>query len=336
MSEARDQLYTLISRWQEECRPDERDAYPYMALLDEVLFHSDLRFKDYIQFQSEGEFSVRLLKWLENFSQDRQKQVLFKLLRWIIFIDKSQLFSLYRDAYRRVITTWLCKNHFSATDLLDVNYETNVHSLLRKNYLFSITESFGYPDFLHINDLSGLPKPLILGEDKKKVKSLLPEFKPSIDGAIILEDFVGTGKQAGDVIAEVRRFVPSGIRILFIPLIILEKGVANLNKKLLPLNVDVNPVLIIPEVSCINRKPILNEPNEFTQIRTLINQSENLVLEFLPPHDDPPADAFGYKGCGALIVTCNNAPNNTIPLIHHKAPSWNPLFRRVHHSKDHL
>lgn len=334
-SEARTYLYKLVHDWAQASRHDPRDQYPYQSILDEMLFHAELRFKDYIQFQTDGEFPVRLKEWLERVPSDKQKQALFKLLQRIIFIDRLQMLSLYRDAFRRIIVSWLNRNA-SAQDLLSSEFENKNRSLLRSYRLFSITESFGFSDFLHINDLIGLPKPTILGEEKTTVEALLPASNNSIKGCIVFEDFVGTGKQAGNVIAELRRCSPPEWEILFVPLIILEKGLSNLLKKFKGSNVEIGPALVIPKKACIQEKPVLGEHGEFAVIRTLIKQTASRVLEKNGEEDDPPSSAFGYKGCGALVVTCHNTPNNTLPIIHHRAPDWFPLFRRIHHSKDHL
>lgn len=202
--------------------------------------------------------------------------------------------------------------------------------------LLSITESFGFSDFLHINDLHGLSKPFILGEKKEKVEDILPVPNSRRKGFIILEDFVGTGDQASGVLAEVRRHTPSEWRIIFVPLIILEQGLTTLANGHELADITIEPVLIIPNTACVREMPATEEPPEFKHIRALVKLTAKNVLERLGSHDDPPKDPFGYKGSGALVVTCHNTPNNTLPLIHHRAPDWNPLFRRVHHSKDGL
>jgi hypothetical protein len=79
-SEIRRYLYDLASRWEEDARGDSRDYYPFSSLLDEVFFHADIRYSDYVQFQNAGSFSARLKKWIGNVSEDRHKKALFQLL----------------------------------------------------------------------------------------------------------------------------------------------------------------------------------------------------------------------------------------------------------------
>jgi hypothetical protein len=148
-----------------------------------------------------------------------------------------------------------------------------------------------------------------------------------------MEDFVGTGKQAAKVLEKLRATVPESWQILFVPLILLERGVPRLRALD---GVELAPVLVVPEKNCIAREPKSEESRDISRVRALIAQTASDVRERLDEFDDPPTDEFGYGGCGALIVTSHNAPNNTLPMVHHKSPRWNPLFRRLHHSKDGL
>jgi hypothetical protein len=155
-------------------------------------------------------------------------------------------------------------------------------------------------------------------------------------GLIIFEDFVGTGKQAGRVLTEIKHLVAPHWKVLFIPLLVLKKGLKTLTKALEESGILVDPVWVVPSSSCLFEKPLHREPPDFKRIRALAKQTRRRVLEQYGSLDDPPSNPFGYKGSGALLVTCHNTPNNSLPLIHHRAPEWSPLFRRLHHSKEGL
>jgi len=299
--------------------------------LDEILFQADLRFREYVQFQETlGEFPVRLAEWLENAKPAIQKKALLKLANSLLFVDRSQSLSLCRDAYRRIIIRWVSRK-LTANDLLAPDYDSRVISALRRYSLLSITESFYFSDFRSVNNLIGLPKPIILGEKKKNIAPLLP-IDADIDGLIILEDVVGTGDQARRVLTEVRRHARPDWTVLFVPLVMLEEASS---KVYFPdwAKFDVVPVFLIPADDCLKQKPSTTEHGDFKHIRTLVSQTAKRVLEPFDEHDDPPDDPFGYKGCGALVVAHRNTPNNTLPLIHHLAPEWKPLFRRIHHAR---
>lgn len=329
-------LYKLASKWEEEARLDPDSSYPFRGVLDEILFHADLRFIDYVQYRQEGEFPVRLQEWLGNVSEDRHKKVLFQVLRRLCFIDAGQLRSLYRDAYRRSILPTISEELLSPLDMLSPQYEANMRKLVARYRLLSITESFGFSEFLHVNDLSGLSHPIVLGEEPKGVKERLSRSGSDPAGLIVFEDFVGSGDQATRVLSEVAAHTSSSVKILFVPLMILESGLRRLLSEVGLTRVHVRPGLVVSESNCLLEPHVVGEPLDFSAIRALVRETATRVLEPLPPLDDPPTDPFGYRGSGALLVTAHNTPNNTIPLIHHRAPSWAPLFRRVHHSNDGL
>lgn len=323
-------LQRLVGAWDARI-DDSRDHFSYRLLLDELFFHSDLRFEDYIQFrETEGAFPVRLARWLDNVSREQHKQLLFRLLRRLIFVDRLQMQSLYRDAYRRVIAQWL-QTDLTAAALLDPSLPAVLAKKLRRYPLYSITESFAFPEFLHVNHLVGLEKPTVLGDKPARVGNLIPGHDADIDGLIIFEDVVGSGTQAARVLAEVRRRGAESWRYLFVPLIMFEVGRTTLQKKLSNPPFSVAPVFVVADSYCIHPQPRAAEPSEFTALRTLARDTFPRVRERLNSADVPPGNAFGYKGSGGLLVTFHNAPNNSLPLLHHKAPTWSALFRRLHH-----
>jgi hypothetical protein len=330
----RHQLYRLVDDWERNLT-DIRDDIPYRQLLDDLMFHADLRFGDYIQFSDEGAFPERLWRCLSGIKESRLQKALIELLSRLTFIDRKQMLSLHRDAYRRIISPWLAKR-LATGKLLAEDYEESIAAELRKFRLFSITESFGFGDFLHVNNVIGLPKPRILGEDINKVPQVVQPWLATNKGAIVLEDFVGTGKQATNVLRALISAAPSGLPIMFIPLIIMEDGLRSIKRKIRRRTFRLEPVLVIPNSACLKPKAFDGEPPEWGRLRGLVRASETKVLAKLDNADDPPKDAFGYKGSGALVVTCYNTPNNTPPLVHHRAPEWFPVFRRVHHAKDSL
>lgn len=336
MSRIRRNLYRLISVLDNSIASKRRSAFLYRDILNEALFHANLRFRDYEQFRDEGDFPERLEAWLNNVKQNRGKGVLLRLLDLILFIDRLQMRSLYIDAFRRIIVPWITEDYFTSYDLLSPEYDHKVRSNLRKYLFYSITESFNFPEFLHVNDLSGIRKPSYFSEDKNKVRMLLPKKKSPYCGLIILEDFVGSGHQAGGILEEIKRYSLAHWRILFVPLIILEKGLRILTINPRISTVSINPTFIIRNKNCIRCDSMVGDPRAFKNIRKLIKATARSVLEPLHSFDDPPKDPFGYKNSGAFLVTCHNTPNNTLPLIHHRSPNWSPLFRRLHHSKDGL
>lgn len=335
MNSFRQELDQLVRKWQQEADRNDTDDFKYTDLLDDLLFQSDMRFGDYVQFDIDGPFPFRLKKWLDNIKDDQEQKALFRLLRWIIFIDDKQMQSLYRDAYRSKLIPWINENNLGQIDLLAPDYHRRLLGILRQYYFCSITESFNISFFKQVNSLIGLPKLEILGERKnvarKRIEELASNKKKK--GLVIFEDMVGTGNQAVRVLKEISKAFNSSWKSLFIPLLVLPTGLRKLNNAKFE-RMKIHPVLVIPEPACLKENLQPGEPKEFKYVRSLVKKTAPRVIESFHEYDDVPVDEFGYEGSGALIVTSHNAPNNTLPLIHHRAPDWRPLFRRVHHLKD--
>ena len=335
MSSVRQELEKTVSNWQKQADRDDADQFKYRDHLDDLLFQADIRFRDYVQFDVDGPFPFRLKKWLDHVKENREQKALFRLLRWLIFIDHKQMQSLYRDAYRTKVVEWISERYMSREDLLAADYHCRLLGMLRQFLFCSITESFNVSFFKQVNSLVGLPKLEILSERKNAARRRVEQWalNPKKQGLIVFEDMVGTGNQASKVLAEIAKVFPAKWRCLFIPLIVLPSGLKRLNNANIA-RLDIWPVLVVPEHACIQPRFRAGEADEFQYTRSLIKSTGPRVLERLHEHDDTPRHAFGYEGSGALVVTSHNTPNNTLPLIHHRAPDWAPLFRRVHHLKD--
>jgi hypothetical protein len=324
-------LYDRARDWEKAAR-DERDSYPYIRLLNELSFQAELRYSDYLQYRDDGLFLTRLQHWLDNVPQAKHQQALFRLLSHLIFIDELQMTALYRDAFRRVIAPWLFDVVPEIDDLLRADTPDRQRQFLMDYQIVSITESFSMSRLLAANDLHGITRPIVLGQKKTHLLAQISDLPATLKGLVVCEDIVGTGKQAGKVLRALESAIPPAWRVLFVPLITFEEGIENIHKTY-PTRADIQPVVVIPRRCCLKREPQEQEPFLFKLIRGLARNLAARVLEPDSQFDDPPKDAFGYQGTGGLIVTCHNSPNNTLPLIHHKAPTWNPLFRRVHHKE---
>jgi hypothetical protein len=315
-------------------RHDPKDTFLYRDALEGLFFHADLRFHEYKQFRDDGAFETRFAKWLNNVQDDRHRKALFRLACRMLFIDTLQTAALYRDAYRRIITPWLARGILTPADYVGANYDAKLRSLLKTHLIRSVTDSFDFNKFLHLNDLIDLPKPMALGEDPIAATTRVPPGMGRANGIVVLEDFVGTGTQACRVLEGLLAIAPPDFRFLFVPLIMLEYASDTFLG--IESRIHIQPVLIIPQSAGVIPKPTDGEDTDTKVFRSLVNATSHRVLERFSDEDDPPKDPFGYGSSGALLVTAHNAPNNTLPLIHHRAPEWEPLFRRLHHSKDGL
>jgi hypothetical protein len=331
---ARAQLSTMIRSWDQE--PDSSiDKELFRDILDEVLFHGDHRYSHYRPHSNEGMFPARLLQWLQNLTSSIDQQQLLQLLRHVAFIDDRELEALYIDAYRRIIVPWSMRlTGRTILNLLEYTSEHSLRATVTTYALASITLSFSTTQFIQINELVGLPDPVVLGDtvDEAIARVSSTQIFSRAKACIVMEDFVGTGDQAGTILQAIRKQLPPTIPIIFVPLVCLEIGRDTLESILLD-SVQVAPVLIIPKRTCILPDPQPDEPLEFQGFRQIIRNTSKIVRKCFNSFDVPPSSPYGYKNSGALYVSSHNTPNNTVPLLHHKAPRWEALFRRHHHQR---
>lgn len=338
MSSSKRQLTEMVYRWQEEAEQDPTDHFKYSDALKDILYHGEMRFSDYEQYRLvDGPFPLRLLHWLNNCNDERDRRCLFQLLHWILFIDNRQMKALYRDAYRRIISPWVTRE-FHIADLLSSEFEILALRELKKYHLRSLTESFNVSLFKQVGNIQGLPKLQVLGENQTGIRDNIRragDIRGKL-GLVLLEDFVGTGNQACTILNTISDTIPEEWHCLFVPLLIQQSGINYLNQNISNrMRLTIEPVLIIADNCCVKSTHTTGEPERFQYFRSLVTRTAAKVLEnYRDDLDDTPRDPFGYEGSGALVVTSHNAPNNSLPLIHRRSDDWRPLFRRIHHGKD--
>lgn len=326
---ARERLYRLVDKWDQQTQKSYSQSF--RAALDLLFFHADLRYGDFIQYtEPDGPFPYRLERWILNVSSTREQQHMLLMACRIAFFDRVQMASLYRDAYRAIVTPIL-RTNFTPIDFVSDSYDNMLIAELHKFRMFSLTESFSFPEFYRTNSLGGLPKSLALTDNASVTNQVLTFDYNGLNGCLIFEDVVGTGQQAFRILKRALSVIPHDINVWFIPLIAFEKGLAVLNDPALN-RICVIPALQILASECVPETADLKEPELNPYFRALVKKNAAEVTTPFDEFDEVPANAFGFEGTGALLVTCHNTPNNTLPLIHHKAPAWNPLFRRVHHT----
>ena len=59
------------------------------------------------------------------------------------------------------------------------------------------------------------------------------------------------------------------------------------------------------------------------------NKEKNIIKRYCKNVETRKEFRYGYKNTQSLLVFYENTPNNTIPILHHKTPEWQPLFLRL-------
>lgn len=268
-------------------------------------------------------FDDRVVEWLKNVGCDSHRKSLFLLLGHLFFVGKQQFDSLCRTTYSDTVINWVLD--VFDLNITDPNLSACIDDRMKCIWFCPVTDSMRINAFRKLNGLSGHSycpdwRSLKKFGDPKKISNHISKRK--IKGLVLLEDFVGTGKQMQSVVEWTASEFPE-IPILIAPLICCPSGLqagrnlASKNDK-----ITFEPTLILEQELFLLETKQNDEPEVFTQIRKLIYREKHRLGDY---QNEP----FGFGSTGALVTLYSNCPNNTLPIIHHQGDQWTPLFHRV-------
>lgn len=321
-----DSIESKVNKWVQ----NGEDKYSDINL--RIIHLNDRLFFDYEPSLGHSpNFLKRLGDWLDNLTNEDDQKTLFELVPHIFYVGREELNVLYREAYHTVFAKWLIdqvKFEFTSPSILhDLNSE------IADTWFCPFTDSLRINQFYHINDIPGRHdhrpdwRSLRTFGDIELIKKYIR--KNGIKRIVLLEDFIGNGTQI-DKTADFVAQNLSNIPILIVPLIIcpagLEKAVALQGKYS---NVEISPVISMPENCFVHEIMDKNEDDFFKKINAIANKTYEQVADSAVIDDKiDPYGPFGWRRTGGIIVMHTNTPNNTLPLIHNKSGTWNPLFKR--------
>jgi len=307
----------------------------YLALWRVVSYLADNLFCDYTPASGpHAGFRSRLSSWLENVAEKSDQQTLFRLIPLVFFCGDREMLSLHRAALNGPIVRWLVEK--ADIPLSAVDFGARVDAAISETWFCCITDSSDIASFYHANSISGRRyRPSIdtlaqLG-DPASMESFIQRY--AIRRLVVLEDFVGSGKQAAPSIKFLTKTLCGGkLDTLFVPLIVCPDGVeAGRRWEAAHRELTFSPVLPLPEWLFVKPLPPSREldPRFFARVRELVQRVHLRVKGGDVPDDSVGLDGpFGFRDTGALVVTAQNCPDNTLPIIHHTSDSWDPLFPR--------
>lgn len=320
--------HTVAERVHRWILTSDSEEIGYQRIYDMGEYFAEWRYNQYLPTVGPyPDFMERLRAWLDKLHDEEDQKLLFRLIPHIFFITQREFATLYRVAFKGVITRWLIDAagiSFSVDSI-----ESFVLLAEKETWFCPITDSMEIAAFYHANRIEGQdlrPDWYSLAKLGCREEILRYMDNKGLKRLVLLEDFVGSGSQIADVL----RFaasLSSSIPILAVPLIICPKGV-ELAKSLVGKydNLQITPILPLPEETFVNPVPVPNEPNVFGSIRDLIKRIADRVSG--SPAGNNYYGPFGYNGTGALVVTYSNCPDNTLPVIHYESSSWKALFPR--------
>jgi hypothetical protein len=319
-----------VQRWAGQ----ETGDLDFNAIHAEIEYLITQRFDQYVPtIGPEPDFRTRFVNWLNNsgVSEEDQK-LLFRLVPHIFFLGREEFIALQRAAFLGPVQRWLVDE--IALAFTDPDRDSKLAAATGETWFCPITDSAHISDFYHANNLGGVEYRLEWRAVAKLTKGDSTMLRThmadeNFKRVVLIEDLVGSGSQMSDLYSLLADLPPT-TKVLLVPLVVCPSGAEvgrDIASKLQ--HVSFQPVLELPEHSFVAEMPDPNEPNFFAELRGMLQRTYPVVSGGVPAHDAiQPYGPFGWRKTGALIVTSNNTPDNTLPVIQHKSDSWTPLFPR--------
>ncbi|MCY3818896.1 MAG: hypothetical protein OXH52_05965 [Gammaproteobacteria bacterium] len=313
--------------------PAARPERTARELLKEIHFLADERFWQYTPAQLRH-FHVRLLDWLRNRSYSVDElRTLLELVPAIQFVDREDMASLYRAAFRGPIGRWIADDsqwpigHFLGAA------QNQVNQGIAETWFCPVTDSMDIGQFLRVNQLAGAGarppwKVLATFGDFGRVREFVA--RKGYRRLVLLEDFVGSGTQAGRAVKCALEEL-NGLPVIFVPLIASQRGVRKYGAMLKKHeHFSFEPVFTIPRRMHLFSEPQHDEPQLFQRLREIALQTHQQVRQHQDGDNEQPRHPLGFsRSYGLLFVQYMNCPNNTLPLIWRDGQAWSALFPRI-------
>ena len=270
--------------------------------------------------RDQRDFMKRMEMWLEQFSTDNERLAAFQSIEYLFFAGVGEYDELYRCALQS-IERWLLE----INDLDPFESDKLVRGEVRRCWICPITDSLLINSFLHVTGISGQKyRPDWFSLSRFGRRGAIERYVRSNDlqCLVLLEDLVGSGKQASDVVDFAARLLD--IPILVIPLIACAPGATNMRLRAKPYtHVSVRPIVTLPQNCLAAPTASDGEPPTFADLRPVMRSHYQRLRTKLNGRE------FGYGKVGSMVVTYSNCPNNTPPLYHRARRGETALFPRL-------
>lgn len=309
-------LHDIVDPWLMDS-----DADDLVTLRDQLLWLRQHHFGVYEPDEMRS-FDDRLVDWLQNVDDERDRRTLFGLLAHLFFVAKPQFLALCRGTFNDSVVRWLIDQEGIAIEAIDIG--TQLDAATRSTWFCPVTDSMNLNSFLKVNKIVGND---IRGDwrsferigDQDRLRDHISE--QSIKRIVLLEDFVGSGSQMSSSVLWARRTLPD-MPVLLAPLICCPEGAENGRLLAATRNITFAPTLELREELFLLPEPQVDEPAIFADVRALIAREKHRLGDW---KDEP----FGHASTGAILSTFANCPDNTLPIIHEQNSKWNALFPRI-------
>lgn len=347
---ARDPILKLLSDWQDQLS-DKGVSVHLNRILENLRFLERVKFTPYVPTlysQQPAAFAERLYRWLTNPGlTSAQQRDLFEFAHHIAFFSFDDFATMFQSAFSGPISRWCMSQAGLRLDQPD--WQTRLHEeRYDRTWFCPVTDSLLISVFHHVNGIEGKNRKPAFRElmhfgdenaDIEKNKIHQHIRAQNYKRIVLLEDFVGTGGQSYKTVEWAVRTLR--LAVLFCPMIIAPEAAARYRalKETLAQERAANPNLpdfdFMPvfelSADCFVQSADTTPDSLFARICVL---AEEIHIRLSESQQQCKEDALGYWKAnspqkGATVVMFSNTPNNSLPLIHHSAESWSPLFPRV-------
>lgn len=274
------------------------------------------------------DFLLRIEHWLTGFADPKDRWAAFRSIEFLLFVGRDEFDELYRCAVRHAIEKWLVDSH--NIDIFSSDANSKLDTAFGQCWPCPLTDSLRINSLLHVTGMPGQDlRPdwyslATLGSDKR-IKDFVRDR--NISSLVLIEDFVGTGKQFSDALQFAHSAFPGPI--LAVPLVICARGhklLESLSHSATYPRLSYEPIVVITEDCLVQPTKHSDEPKLFDELRGAM-RAAHTVLGAATRYGE-----FGYKDLGSLVVLYSNCPDTTPPMYHVSCTGWSPLFPR--HSRE--
>ncbi|MCG3195733.1 MAG: hypothetical protein GHCLOJNM_00200 [bacterium] len=341
---ARDLILEMVTAWQDELSDQEASAR-LSCILADLRFLERTKFNTYVPTlysRHPSVFAERFHSWLNNPNlTSAEKRDLFEFTHCIAFFSFDDFVAMFQNAFSGPISRWcmshagICLTQTGWQDLL--NEERFNHT-----WFCPITDSLLISVFHHVNGIEGKERKPAFRDlkhfgDVEKIRKYIDQQK--YKRIVLLEDFVGTGMQSEATVEWAVRTLD--LPVMFCPMIIATEGADRYRSLKAKLDA-ARPGL--PDLPEFNFKPVFELSSDcfvyscdtpqdslFDRVRKM---AEEIHTRLCKSQEECKEGALGYWNDdspqkGATVIMFSNTPDNSLPLFHHGAGAWKPLFPRV-------